>query len=83
MMQIKSGAEDHLKVAVALAGPVTVSIDSRHSAFQVYYVSVAMVENYAAVESFFFFGRMMSYCYRACSFIHLASITNHTVPLRS
>lgn len=54
MMQIKSGAEDHLKVAVALAGPVTVSIDSRHSAFQVYYVSVAMVENYAAVESFFF-----------------------------
>ena len=36
MVQIEYGAEDHLKMAVALAGPVTVSIDSRHSAFQVY-----------------------------------------------
>ena len=35
MVQIESGAEDHLQMAVALAGPVTVSIDSRHSAFQV------------------------------------------------
>ena len=35
MVQIEHGAEDHLQMAVALAGPVTVSIDSRHSAFQV------------------------------------------------
>lgn len=35
MVQIEYGAEDHLQMAVALVGPVTVSIDSRHSAFQV------------------------------------------------
>ncbi len=35
MVQIEYGAEDHLQMAIALVGPVTVSIDSRHSTFQV------------------------------------------------
>ena len=42
MVQIRSGAEDHLQMAVALAGPVTVSIDSRHSTFQVNTIKVEL-----------------------------------------
>lgn len=68
MVQIESGAEDHLQMAVALAGPVTVSIDSRHSAFQVR-------GSFRSVHS-----DSYNLYY---SFTHLVSMINPTVPQRS
>ncbi len=35
MVRIPRADEDALKAAVAIAGPVTVAVDSRHSGFQV------------------------------------------------
>ena len=37
MVQIRKGSESDLMAAVAIAGPVTVGIDHKHSSFQVNY----------------------------------------------